>query len=321
VYRVHCCRCGVFRITGTFAAVLGNPLSQTHFTPDKIANFSSYIRENQEQLFSEADIDFILGVRTPSVNEKAAKLMQFIAKEHPYAGQQFEIPWIAAEAQLKMVHDHNEASFADDPPMIAQCRALFPYIAASWSRNAGEFLFLLNNYLQHSKHFIEQGDDPRFLRVTSAGWTYLQSLEGAPEESTTAFVAMWFDPETDPLWKQAIRPAVYDAGYKPVRIDAVEHTNKIDDEIIAQIRASKFLVADFTRQRGGVYFESGFAMGLGKRVIWCVRAVDLKEVHFDNRQFNFLVWNDEEILRFKKALTNRIEAIFGKGPVKLDLQK
>lgn len=295
------------------------PLRQTEFTLDRIANFSSYIRENQGQLFSEADTDFVLSIRTPSVPEKAAKLMRFVAKQHPYAGEQFAIPWAAAEGQLRLVADHEEDSFADDPAMVECCQALFPYIAASWSRNAGEFLFLLNSHLQNAKHFVEQGDTSQFLRITPEGWNYLQALEAPTDESTTAFVAMWFNAETDALWKEAIRPGVYDAGYEPVRIDAVEHSNKIDDEIIAQIRGCKFLVADFTRQRGGVYFESGFAMGLGKRVIWCVKAADLKDIHFDNRQFNFLLWNEDNITAFKEALTNRINAIFGKGPVRLDV--
>src|SRR5207237_9331149 len=130
-------------------------------------------------------------------------------------------------------------------------------------------------------------------------------------ESTNAFVAMWFDAATDQLWTQAIRIGIYDAGYTPVRIDAIEHTNKIDDEIIGQIRACKFVVADFTNQRQGVYFEAGFAMGLGKRVIWCVKDRDLQSVHFDNRQYNFLRWTEDDLPAFKSALTNRIEALFG----------
>ena len=38
-----------------------------------------------------------------------------------------------------------------------------------------------------------------------------------------------------------------------------------------QIRKSKFLIADFTGQRGGVYYEAGFAYGLGLPVIWTCR--------------------------------------------------
>ena len=54
---------------------------------------------------------------------------------------------------------------------------------------------------------------------------------------------------------------------------AHEHINKIRDEIISQITRSKFLIADFTGHRGGVYFEAGLAMGLRRSVrtnIWWV---------------------------------------------------
>jgi len=294
--------------------MLGGPLRQTEFTPDRIANFSSYIRENQSQLFSENDAEFVSQIRTPSVTEKAAKLLRFIASYHPYAGEQFAIPWIATKGQLEAVASHKEDSYANDPAMFEQCAALFPYVAASWSRNAGEFLFLLNSYLRNTKRFLEDGDTSQFLRLPPEGWSYLASLEVPTTESKTAFVAMWFSEETDPLWKDGIRPAIFDAGYEPVRIDTVEHSNKIDDEIIARIRACKFIVADFTGQRGGVYFEAGFALGLGKRVIWSVSTDDLNGVHFDNRQFNFLLWKADNVARFKAALTTRIESLFGHGP-------
>jgi hypothetical protein len=76
------------------------------------------------------------------------------------------------------------------------------------------------------------------------------------------------------------------------------------------------LFGNFLREP--LYFEAGFAMGLGKRVIWCVKDVDLKNVHFDNRQYNFLQWTEDGFPEFTKALSSRIEAIFGKGPVGLE---
>jgi hypothetical protein len=251
IYQVRCCRCGVFKITGSFSSTL-SAIRKTDLTPDQIANFSSYIRENQGQLFSEDDREFVRRIRTPSVAEKATKLLWSVAKEHPYAGQQFSIPVDAAHTLLKMVDEHEEESFAsEDQSTIDACREIFPYIAASWSRNAFEFMFLVDNNLIN-RRFLEQMDNRRRLRITPEGWSYLETLEKPSDESNSAFVAMWFDPKTDPLWKEAIRPGVYSAGFEPVRIDAVEHSNKIDDEIIAHIRACKFLVADFTGQRGGV---------------------------------------------------------------------
>jgi len=55
----------------------------------------------------------------------------------------------------------------------------------------------------------------------------------------------------------------------------VHHNEKICDKIVSEIRKSRLLVADFTDNRGGVYFEAGFAMGLSIPVIWMCRASDV----------------------------------------------
>ncbi len=94
----------------------------------------------------------------------------------------------------------------------------------------------------------------------------------------------------------------------PIRIDLVHHNEKICDKIMAEIRSSQFLVADVTGQRQGVYFEAGFAMGLGRSVIWTCREDQLEEVHFDTRQYSHIVWKSPEDLREK--LANRIKATF-----------
>ena len=70
---------------------------------------------------------------------------------------------------------------------------------------------------------------------------------------------MWFSPDVLPLWTDVIEPATRAAGYEPLRIDSKPHNGKIDDEIMASIRASRFVVSDFTGNRGGVYYEAGFA--------------------------------------------------------------
>ena len=65
-------------------------------------------------------------------------------------------------------------------------------------------------------------------------------------------------------------------------------------------------MADFTGQRGGVYFEAGFAMGLGIPVIWTCRDTDINDLHFDTRQYNHIPWANPKELRVR--LQNRIEA-------------
>jgi hypothetical protein len=104
---------------------------------------------------------------------------------------------------------------------------------------------------------------------------------------------------------------------KALRVDQKEHINKIDDEIIAEIRRSRFVVADFTSKeaepRGGVYFEAGFAYGIAIPVIWMCRVDLIGSVHFDTRQFNHITWEGHADLYRK--LRNRIGAVIGDGPL------
>ena len=109
-----------------------------------------------------------------------------------------------------------------------------------------------------------------------------------------------------------------DAGYDPLRISQKEFITKIDDEIIAEIRRARFVVADFTSEpdkpRGGVYYEAGFAHGLNIPVIMTVSRDRLKTIHFDLQQFNFIDWTDPADLYSR--LKTRIEAVIGDGPRK-----
>jgi hypothetical protein len=54
-------------------------------------------------------------------------------------------------------------------------------------------------------------------------------------------------------------------------------------------------------------FESGFAMGLGRPVVWTCRKDELAKAHFDTRQYNHIDWETPQELR--KKLTDRIRAI------------
>ncbi|MCH8347817.1 MAG: hypothetical protein IH901_04890, partial [Proteobacteria bacterium] len=142
---------------------------------------------------------------------------------------------------------------------------------------------------------------------------YIQNEEWnlISQDSKQGFVAMWFDDKMDDVWENGFKPAIEEAGYEAFKVDMKHHNNKIDDEIIASIKRSKFLVADFTGQRGGVYFEAGYAMGKGLPVFWTCRKSDMGDLHFDIRQFNCIGWESAEDLA--NRLETRIEAVMGKG--------
>ena len=93
---------------------------------------------------------------------------------------------------------------------------------------------------------------------------------------------------------------------RSLRVDKTEHTNRIDDEILRQISASQMVVAEFTNQVPGVYFEAGYALAQGKKVIWVCKKEQMDKLHFDIRQYNCIFWETPQELSSK--LENRILA-------------
>ena len=142
--------------------------------------------------------------------------------------------------------------------------------------------------------------------ITPKGCEHLDSLKyRSTKDEKNVFVAMWFHEEMS-IIDAVISKVIISCGYRPIRIDREEHNNKIDDEIIASINKSKFVICDFTGHRGGVYFEAGYAKGIGLPVIWTCKDNDVDGLHFDTRQYNHILWNDGDDLDVK--LTNRIKA-------------
>lgn len=72
------------------------------------------------------------------------------------------------------------------------------------------------------------------------------------------------------------------------------------------IKSSKAVIADFTGNRTAVYYEAGFAMGLGIPVIWTCKKVDVDKLSFDTRQYPHIIWENEDDL-YNQVL-NRLKA-------------
>jgi nucleoside 2-deoxyribosyltransferase len=183
-------------------------------------------------------------------------------------------------------------------------------IGTSYCDDVGELTVILE-YLRQEGLMAEEYQGSDYL--TPKGYISADELCTRRAASSQAFVAMSFTEEMNEVYKQGIEPAIERAGYAPMLIKNKEHANKIDDEIIAEIRRSAFLVADFTGHRQNVYFETGFAIGLARQVVWTCRKDQIKDLHFDIRQYNCIDWqNAAELAR---RLQLRIEAMFGRGPL------
>ena len=214
----------------------------------------------------------------------------------------------------------NESSFIGDEVAFDVDEVTFMEMKA-WSESLeqDEVEFLLQYLKRRGFIDIEDiGDTAGKAKISVEGHVHIAGLRDKHSISSQGFVAMWFDESMKELYDGAIALAIREAGYDPVRIDSKEHNNKIDDEIIAEIRRSRFVVSDFTQgeagARGGVYYEAGFAHGLGLPVIFTCRADVMDKIHFDTRQYNHIVWSTPEELR--ERLSKRISATLGDGPVR-----
>ncbi len=135
-------------------------------------------------------------------------------------------------------------------------------------------------------------------RLTVKGWDRLDPASVSGGIPGQVFIAMSFDASLDGLYERGIKAAIeIDCRMSPVRIDRIQHGEKICDKILAEIRRSQIVVADFTMHKAGVYFEAGFALALGRTVIWTCQEDAMKDAHFDTRQYPHILWSDAADLR------------------------
>ena len=287
--KYDCVRCGQFQVTDVAIfwlqekQVAGELFKISAYTRERVISKRplGIIVSSVENVGAIAgagiDVESIIGQFPKTISDRLDRALGNIQAFSPYPGARFEF-------NLE----------SDYPVFLAENSQASWFIGKALET---EGLISTNNTMGHINGTLTVG-----------GWDRLSKVEQgrSPAGSRQAFVAMSFDSSLDIAFKEGMEKAIDAVGYKPLRIDLKEHNDKIYDLIVAEIRKSKFLVADFTLHKSGVYFEAGFALGLGIPVIWTCREDELGKTHFDTRQYNHVVWKDEQDL-FEK-LKRRIEA-------------
>lgn len=179
-------------------------------------------------------------------------------------------------------------------------------------------MFLINNETSavddYLKPIIEMLGDMNYLKllgdyqvftISYEGWKRIDELQGTKINSKKAFVAMWFD-DSMTEERDAIKNAIRETGFLPIIIDEKEHNNQIVPEILYEIDTCKFMIADLTGGRQGVYYEAGYGLGKDKEVILTLKNDSGDVPHFDVSQTNQIRYNSSEEL--KTRLIKRIEA-------------
>jgi hypothetical protein len=183
-----------------------------------------------------------------------------------------------------------------------------------FSRDQQELGFILNSMIEKEwlKGEVKSNGDGTIrliypFSIAVKGWVEIEN-QIAKNNSSQVFIAMRFHKSTD-LARDAIKRAIRHSSLNPLSIDEKEHINRICSEIQYEIKNSGLVIADVTGQNQGVYYEAGYAMGLNIPVIWCCRCSEADQLHFDTRQYNHILWKNEEDLY--NRLKARIIAITG----------
>lgn len=151
------------------------------------------------------------------------------------------------------------------------------------------------------------------LELTDEGERVAQSIKDkrrlilrpTPPRRTTIFVACAFGrDDVDELFNSQIHPACTALGYEACRIDMSEPSQTITESIIEGITECACTIADLTYARPSVYFEVGFAHGLGVPLLLMCRSdhdrgsSENLKVHFDLEQFKISFWSHTENGKF-----------------------
>lgn len=268
-----CPRCGRVQITDE---AIGKLDSNSKYILSAYTRLRTELHQTPIDILTTNIEDIISSVGAPSsISEKPNRILLYLELKTAFAGFPVEI------------------DFDNDYPL-------------SFCRNDHEFRYLIG-YLLNNK-FIEKDPAGGRYMITMDGWKRIEELKRVSKTSRQVFVAMRFSNSMRTIYDNGIKRAIEEVGYNALKIDLLEHNDPIDDRILIEIRRSRFVVADFTEHRGGVYFEAGYALALGIPVIWMCKKEDASNMHFDVRQFSRIEWDNENDLyeKLKKRIVGSI---------------
>lgn len=125
------------------------------------------------------------------------------------------------------------------------------------------------------------------------------------------FIAMAFNyADTDKLYETVIKPLLRAHSIVPVRVDRIQHQERIDQFIIDEISRADLAIVDLSYARPSVYYEAGFAERKIP-VIYACRKDHFSgqrefKVHFDLLTKNIVGWSGANDRTFYRRLKARL---------------
>ena len=217
----------------------------------------------------------------PSPMEQIERFILFIGHETQNAGNTFDIDFANDIIIDKKLNMSNKSKLFSYVPFInyANYEYILKYAEEYISKDGG-----LNN---HS------------LALTLNGWEKYEELKRGQNNSHKAFMAMQYgNTKLDCVFENIIKPGLKEIGFEINRLDKTNKSGLIDENLIVEIRDSKFLVVDLSDGNKGAYWEAGYGEGLNKKIFYICDKQQFDTVkdlvHFDVAHQNIYFWNDND---------------------------
>ena len=132
-------------------------------------------------------------------------------------------------------------------------------------------------------------------------------------QKPTAFVVMQYTYEFNALYTEVIEPTCEKYGLKAIRGDDIYSTGLILDDIIRSIQECFVIIADITPNNPNVFYEIGYAHGMGKATI-LLSDKKRDKLPFDISGFRTLFYDntiggktaiEDRLAEHLKAITNK----------------
>ena len=148
--------------------------------------------------------------------------------------------------------------------------------------------------------------EPTKISLSLAGWEEYESERRGQFAGKDGFLALQFGkPDLDAFVNDVLKPAIEEnLGCKLSDMRDVSRAGVIDNIMRVRIRDARFVIADLTHDNRGVYWEAGFAEGLGKPVIYTCeeRKFEQDKTHFDTNHCTTVTWSADDPEGFEKEL-------------------
>ena len=155
---------------------------------------------------------------------------------------------------------------------------------------------------------LTRGPGRTLLHLTPEGYATVSEMRsGEDRRASQAFFVCRFIPEIDMLFNQVVRPVGRELGCPILRIKDIHHNDKIDDRICQEIQRSTVVLVDLTKENFNVGFEAGYAIALGKPIVWMRKAVrSTIKMPFDISTYNCLGWEHDKLEVCRENLKHRM---------------